>query len=239
MKFQLENIAFSYVSRVAPPRTVFANLNLSIHTGEFVLIVGEEGSGKTTLLQLLDGLQRPSAGRVLVDDENIWESERRLRPARRRIGFAFQFPEQQFLCETVKDELLYASRNFELPVHEGMAVSALERVGLPATLLRASPFALSAGEARRVALASLLPSSPDAFLLDEPTAGLDGFGIAAVLSLLHELRGQGKTILLASHQASLFCTLAHRVIELKNGRVDTAFNQQQAGVSAELLQRFE
>jgi energy-coupling factor transport system ATP-binding protein len=238
MKFQLEHIAFSYATRTSPVRRVFSELSLTIRSGEFVLIVGEEGCGKTTLLQLLDGLQRPDAGSVLVDGRNIWESAQQLRSARRRIGFAFQFPEQQFFCETVKDELLYASRNFGLPMHETIASSALGRVGLPSTLLRASPFALSTGEARRVALASLLPSSPDAFLLDEPTAGLDGFGIATVLALLTELSRQGKTIVLVSHQAPVVFHLAHRLLELEGGRVAAAFDLRNAKVSPELLQRF-
>jgi energy-coupling factor transport system ATP-binding protein len=238
MTFQLEHIAFSYKSKVGASRSVFTDLNLSIGSGAFVLIAGEEGSGKTTLLHVLAGLQRPNAGMVAVDGKHIWESAEQLRSVRRRIGVAFQFPEQQFFCETVHDELLYASRNFHVPDARAAVRSALARLGLPSTLLSTSPFALSTGEARRVALASLLPSAPDAFLLDEPTAGLDGFGIAAVLSLLAELSRQRKTIILATHQTPLFFHLAHRLIELNEGRIAAEFDLRSGALSAELRRRF-
>lgn len=194
---------------------------MAIDSGECVAIVGEEGSGKSTLLQLLDGLQKPDSGSVFVDRQDIWRDAKTLQQLRKRIGFAFQFPEQQFFCETVYDELIYASRNFGLSSDSLLreAQSLFADLGLHEKLFLRSPFSLSMGEARRVALASIVVHQPDAFLLDEPTAGLDGFGFDDVKSLLLRLKSQSKTIFFASHDVELIGSVASRVLVLANGKM--------------------
>jgi energy-coupling factor transport system ATP-binding protein len=219
MKLQLDNVSFSYKSKAFPPRQVFADLNLMVESGECVAITGEEGVGKSTILELLDGQQKPDAGKVLVNGTDIWQEPKRLPEFRRRIGLTFQFPEEQFCYETVKDELLFAVRNLGLQStnDETKCIAALYEVGLSENVLSRSPFSLSMGEARRVAIASLLVLDPDAYLLDEPTAGLDGFGVDIIRSLARRLTAEGKTIVLVSHDNELMSFLASRQIVLSNG----------------------
>lgn len=219
MRFELDNVGFSYTSKSALPRSVFTRLHLLIDSGECVAIIGEEGAGKSTLLQLLNGLLRPQSGRVMVDGRDLWQEPSQTHLVRRRIGFAFQFPEQQFFCETVRDELLFAAKNFRTDMGDENCLAALSSVGLSAAFLSRSPFSLSMGEARRVALASILVLDPDVFLLDEPTAGLDGFGMELVSSLLEQLRTKHKTLVFASHDRDLVERVATRTITLADGTV--------------------
>lgn len=225
MNFHLDKVCFSYKSKTFPSRQVFSELSLTGESGECIAIVGEEGTGKSTLLQLLNGLQKPDGGRVLVDGQDIWHNSKQLHRVRRRIGFAFQFPEQQFFCETVQDELLFAARNFGLLNSETKqnCSAGLKALGLDESILLRSPFSLSMGEARRVALASILVHQPDALLLDEPTAGLDAFGSEVVKSLILRLKAHHTTILFASHDIELVGAVASRIIVLANGKVEREY----------------
>lgn len=220
MLLQLENITFTYASRALAPTRVFSNLNLTVAEGECVALCGEEGSGKSTLLQLINGLLKPDAGRVTVAGRDMWQNPKRLHEIRRNFGFAFQFPEQQFFCETVKDEMLFAARNFRLrEIGEERCAAAIAELGLAENYLLRSPFSLSMGEARRVALASILVHDPAIFLLDEPTAGLDGFGMRTVMNLMLRLKLKRKTIIFASHDEDLIARVASREIALQAGAV--------------------
>lgn len=221
MNFSLVDITFSYTSKAFSPQRVFGRMNLSVQSGECVAIVGEEGTGKSTLLQLINGLLKPDSGTVSVDGDDIWADSRCQREMRRNIGFAFQFPEQQLFCETVLDELMFTSRNIGHKSDKTSedCITALQELGLDEGFLSRSPFSLSMGEARRVALASLLVHDPQMFLLDEPTAGLDGFGIDIVLSLLVGLKSRGRTIVFASHEKELISRVAARVVMLAEGNV--------------------
>jgi energy-coupling factor transport system ATP-binding protein len=222
MNIQLDNVSFQYTSKAFPPHPVFTHLSLSAPSGECVALTGEEGSGKSTLLQLINGLQKPDEGRVLVDGLDLWQRPQSQHAHRRQCGFAFQFPERQFFCQTVEDELMFAVRNFRLPVQEPRerCAAALKELGLPEEFLGRSPFSLSMGEARRVALASLLVHEPRLFLLDEPTAGLDGFGLDVVQSLLLRLKSQGKTILFVAHDADFIAAVASRLVVISKGQVE-------------------
>lgn len=215
MNFELNAVRFAYRSKAYGRREVFAALTLSVASGECVAIVGEEGTGKSTLLQLMDGLLRPDEGTVCVDGKDIWQAPKRLAAVRRRIGFAFQFPETQFFSETIRDELAFASRNFGtgIPSDEQMS-KALAELGLAGLDLTRSPFTLSMGEARRVALASILLHNPEALLFDEPTAGLDASGCECVASLLVRLRDERKTLVIATHDDDLIALVADRTIHL-------------------------
>lgn len=219
MTFELKTISFGYRSKAYGVRTVFSDCSLTVQSGECVAIAGEEGSGKSTLLQLMDGLLRPESGTVCIDGEDIWLAPKHLHRIRRRVGFAFQFPEMQFFCENVMEELLVAAKHYALSVGRGELNRVLEQCGLPLTVVQRSPFTLSMGEARRVALASIMLHRPDAILLDEPTAGLDAFGMKSVTALLRSLRSEGKTIALVSHDRDLIDAVADRVVVLDQGRI--------------------
>lgn len=224
MNIVLEEVRFAYRSRAFGTRNVFSGITMRIASGEVVVIVGEEGSGKTTLLQLMDGLLRPDSGVVLLDGEDIWQSPKRLHEVRRRIGFAFQFPEAQFFCETVSDELLFAARNFGMGLPSDDEIDTLlTELGLSRHILTRSPFTLSMGEARRVALASVLLHKPQALLFDEPTAGLDRFGVECVNALLRRLSSEGTTMVVVSHDEEVISSIAHRVISLADGKIAKEF----------------
>ncbi len=229
MEIALQEVCFAYRSKALGTRSVFSGLTTRIAPGEVVAVVGEEGSGKSTLLQLADGLLRPDSGVVLLAGEDIWRSPKRLHELRRRIGFAFQFPESQFFCETVRDELLYASRTFGVGLPSDDEIKALlSELGLSREILGRSPFALSMGEARRVALASVLLHKPQVLLFDEPTAGLDCFGVECVKGLLRRLMHEGTTMVIASHDEELISSVAHRAIHLAEGKIAKEFSGQSA-----------
>lgn len=224
MKFELTDVAFTYQSRGIVQRKMFERMNLLIKPGELVGVLGEEGEGKSTLLQLMVGLLRPDSGRVSIEEENIWQKRSTISGLRKNIGFAFQFPEQQFLCETVEEELLFTSKNID-PKNANKELltqprKALEMFGLdPERMLARSPFSLSLGEARRVALASLFVSAPRALLLDEPTVGLDAAGIRLILSVLRNLTGRNVTMVIVSHDVDFLAELVDRIIVLRNGSI--------------------
>ena len=219
MKFFLRDVAFSYSSKVAGKKLIFNHLDLAIESGECLGVIGQEGAGKTTLLQLLDALVRPDSGIVSIDDEDIWKVQDNLPKIRCQIGFSFQFPEQHFFCETVEEELIYAGRNFGLTsVAPGGSRKALEEVGLvPEEHLGRSPFALSIGEARRLAIASVLILQPRAMLLDEPTVGLDGEGVDRTLAIMKQAKRRGTTLVVVSHELDFLAEIADRIIVLANG----------------------
>ncbi len=222
MTFDLHGIGFAYHSKNSTRHRVFNGLTLSIQRGECVGVLGHEGAGKTTLLQCMAGLLTPDEGSISIDGTNVWQNNRFISRLRNRIGFAFQFPEQQFFCETVERELLYARNNFgEYESATYMAPhEALNVLGLDADrYLHRSPFSLSMGEARRVALATLLMTKPDALLLDEPTVGLDGAGVDIVLNLLCRMKHEGVTVVVVSHDVDVLAEAASRIIIMGNGSV--------------------
>jgi energy-coupling factor transporter ATP-binding protein EcfA2 len=222
MILELHGVSFTYKGGSSSARTVFNGLDLSVQSGECVGVIGQEGAGKTTLLQLMNGLLKPDRGTVRIDGTDIWRTPGSIAQFRRRIGFAFQFPEQQFFCESIEDELLYGRMNFGILSNPACPTpdEALESVGLqPAQFLGRSPFTLSMGEARRVALATVLMTEPQALLLDEPTVGLDGNGIEFVVNLLRRMKNQGVTTVLVSHDVDVHAEVASRIIVLDHGMI--------------------
>lgn len=197
---------------------VLHGLNLSIESGECVGIIGREGAGKTTLLQVLDGLLSPDRGKLIVDGVLINSPAAALR-LRREVGFAFQFPEEQMFCETVREELLYGIRQTGF-VQVRTPEEVLQTFGLdPLSILELSPFALSPTEARFVALASLLVPVRRALLLDEPTVGLDAHGLRKTLDVLRKLRAEGLTIIVVSHDIDMLAELVDSVAVLMDGHI--------------------
>lgn len=219
MTIELESVSFSYPARGYIPAPVVSGLTLSVTPGECVGITGPEGAGKSTILQLIIGLLRPAEGRVCADGVDLWADPRRLPAFRRKAGLAFQFPEQQFLCSSIRDELLYTARRYGVPDPLDPA-AALGAFGLDfAAMADRSPFLLSVGEARRVALASLLVHRPGILLLDEPTSGLDAGGVRDVIRVVRDLRAEGRTIVIVSHDLDFLAEVVSRVVLVQNGRV--------------------
>jgi energy-coupling factor transport system ATP-binding protein len=221
MTFDLQDVTFSYQTKNRSGRSVIDGVNLSIQQGECVGVIGHEGAGKTTLLQLMMGLVKPVDGTINVDGVDIWRKQELVSELRRQIGFAFQFPEQQFFCETVEDEFRYAPENFGNLAGFMKPGEALSAFGMrPELYMNRSPFSLSMGEARLIALSMLLMTRPQTLLLDEPTVGLDGAGVDIVLNLLRRMKTEAKTIVMVSHDIDVLAEIASRVIIMKNGRIE-------------------
>jgi energy-coupling factor transport system ATP-binding protein len=222
MKVVLDDVSILYRAQHRPRHMVFEHLSLRIASGERVGIIGPEGAGKSTLLQVLDGLHRPETGNVVLDGCDIWAKPDALPSLRSSIGYAFQFPEQQFFGETVFEELTFGlrCRGEKVSPDDVRCRDVLESVGMdPGHTLRRSPFSLSMGEARRVAIASVLMGHPRLLLLDEPTAGLDAEGIGTILSAVSQTHTKGMTIVLVSHDIDVLGEAVDRLVILDGGSV--------------------
>ncbi|MHB1341204.1 MAG: ATP-binding cassette domain-containing protein [Coriobacteriia bacterium] len=224
MALTADRVSYSYGLGTSFASPALRDVSLTIERGGLVLVVGATGSGKSTLLRLLAGLLSPSAGTVDVDGAAPGD-----KAVRGRIGLVFQNPESQFFAETVLDDIRFGPKNLGHPDPERSAVGALRSVGLdPETFGPRSPFTLSGGEARRVAVAGVLALGPDYLLLDEPTAGLDAHGRDAVLAALAAVRTT-TGVLVVTHDPEQFLAHADRVVALASGA--GAFS----GTPAELL----
>lgn len=197
-------------------------VTLEVRTGELVAILGPTGSGKSTLIQHFNGLLRPSSGEVRVAGEDLWAPGADRRRVRQQIGLLFQFPEYQLFEETVRRDVAFGPKNLGLGEGEvaERVEEALRQVGLdPARFGERSPFTLSGGEMRRVALAGVLAMRPRALVLDEPTAGLDPRGKEELLDRVAALHRQGLTVVLVTHSMDEAARLAGRLIVMEAGRV--------------------
>jgi energy-coupling factor transport system ATP-binding protein len=220
---QIEKLSYIYSPRTPLARTALDEVSLELRSGERVGIVGQTGSGKSTLAQQIAGLLAPTAGRVLLDGAAAHARTPAAYAQRRKIGLAFQHPEQQIFEQTVFKEVAFGPRNLGFA---GAEVAkqvrwALEMVGLdPAAMAERVPFVLSGGEMRRVALAGILAMRPDVLILDEPTAGLDPRGRRELLERLSGWQAEtGMTLILISHHLDEVARLTERVILLSHGQV--------------------
>jgi len=223
------DITFKDVSYTYQPGTPFQGLglehvSLTIESGSYTAIIGHTGSGKSTLLQHLNALLKPTAGVVQIGDREITPetNNKNLKAIRQKVGMVFQFPESQLFEATVQKDIAFGPQNFGVPEVEAMAraIHMVELVGLPANVLEKSPFDLSGGQMRRVAIAGVLAMQPEVLVLDEPTAGLDPVGrreMMALFTRLHE--EQGMTIVMVTHQMDDVANYANHVIVLENGQL--------------------
>ena len=222
MQVKTENLEYIYMAGTPYAKTAISDINIEINSGEFVGLIGHTGSGKSTLIQHLNGLIKPTSGRVLVDGKDINSKEVSLRSLRFKIGLVFQYPEYQLFDETVLADISFGPKNLGLSEAEShvRAREAMELVGLPASLENKSPLELSGGQKRRVAIAGVLAMKPELLILDEPAAGLDPKGRSEILSRIKELHEkQNMSILLVSHSMEDIAKMAQRVLIIKGGRI--------------------
>lgn len=218
MSIRVENLSHTYNPGTPFERRAVDNVTLEIKDGEFVAIVGETGSGKSTLIQHFNGLLKPTQGQVFVDEVDIWGKGVHLKSIRQKVGLVFQYPEHQLFEETVFKDIAFGPRNIGLPDDEvGRRVQqAMKMVGLDyEALCDRSPFELSGGEKRRVAMAGVIAMKPSVIVLDEPASGLDPHGRDQVLAEIQELHQEfGFTVVLVSHSMEDVAKLARRVVVL-------------------------
>ncbi len=239
MPIVAEGLTHVYLPGTPLEVAALQDIDLRVEDGEFLAIIGPTGSGKSTLIQHFNGLLRPTRGRVLVDDIDLSSGRANLREVRRRVGLVFQYPEQQLFEETVRADVGFGPRNLGWPPEEvaRRVEKALEMVGLDVGVLDRSPFELSGGQMRRVAIAGVLAMGPKVLILDEPTAGLDPRGRDEILTEVDRLhREHALTVVLVSHQMEDVARLADRVAVLHQGRLLATGTPRQVFAQAEMLQ---
>ncbi len=198
------------------------DVNVEIQKGEFIGLIGHTGSGKSTLIQHLNGTIFPTAGEILLDGENIHKDKAKLKEVRQKIGLAFQYPEHQLFEMTVYKDVAFGPSNMKLSPEEidKRVKEALQTVGLSENIYEKSPFELSGGQKRRVAIAGVLAMNPEVLILDEPTAGLDPKGRDEILLAIQKLhKERGITIILVSHSMEDVAKLVDRLIVMEKGKV--------------------
>ncbi len=213
---EVKNISYTYMQGTPFEKTALREINFNVKEGDFLAVAGHTGSGKSTLIQIVAGLIDLKIGAVEIDGEDI-----KSKTARRKIGIVFQYPEYQLFEETVEKDIAFGPKNFGLSEAEIAARvdEAMKLVGLDADIKNSSPFELSGGQKRRVAIAGILALKPKYLILDEPTAGLDPKAKKNLLAEIKKLHRAGVTIIFVSHAMEDIATLANRVIVLAQGEI--------------------
>ena len=224
MSIKVEHVSFTYSKKTPNSYEALHDVSLEIKNNSITGIVGHTGSGKSTLVQIFNGLLKPESGRVVVDDFVIDSKSRKIKnikQLRKHVGLVFQFPEYQLFDETVEKDVSFGPKNFGLDAESALkkAHEALSMVGIDESYYKRSPFELSGGEKRKVALAGILAIDPDILVLDEPTAGLDPKSSLEVLNLVGKLHEAGKTIVIITHDMDLLFRYCDHVVLLKDGKV--------------------
>jgi|GEM_PF-18199 len=219
---EVRNLSYVYGKDTPFEKKALDNVNLDIKKGEILGIIGHTGSGKSTLLQLLNGLLKPTSGTITFNGKNIWADDVKIRDLRFRVGLVFQYPEYQLFEETVRRDIAFGPKNMGLGDDE-IAIrvnAAAEFVGLEEDILDVSPFELSGGQKRRVAIAGVAAMEPDVLVLDEPTAGLDPFGRSEILTRVCNYQsGSGQTVVLVTHSMDDIAKVADRIAVLYNSKI--------------------
>ena len=219
---QIEDLTHTYSAGTPFQRSAVEGLSMTVGAGEFLGVIGHTGSGKSTLIQHLNGLLQPTSGRILLEGKDIWAEPKKIRDVRFKVGLVFQYPEYQLFEETVYKDIAFGPKNMGLDeaeidrrVHE-----AADFVGLDPALLERSPFELSGGQKRRVAVAGVMAMKPRILVLDEPAAGLDPEGRDEILSEVKEYHKKtGTTVLLVSHSMEDIAKYADRVLVMSNKKI--------------------
>ncbi len=223
------SITFKEVEHIYAQDTPFAyhalkGVNLNIQKGSMTALIGHTGSGKSTLIQHINALLLPTSGEVNVEDILITATDKpsSLKPLRKKAGLVFQFPEYQLFEETILKDIIFGPKNFGVSEEEAISIAkkVIKLVGLDESYLERSPFDLSGGQKRRIAIAGILAMDPDILILDEPTAGLDPQGAKEMLQLFKKVNQEGKTVILVSHDMNQVLEYCDDVVVMNHGQVE-------------------
>ena len=224
MSIKIENLTYVYMPKTPFEKKALDNVSLEIEDGEFLAVIGHTGSGKSTLIQHLNGLLKPASGKIYVDRTDITDKDTKLVDIRKKVGLVFQYPEYQLFEETIEKDIAFGPNNLELSSEEvsRRVKKSMEMVGLDYDEYKdISPFELSGGQKRRVAIAGVIAMEPNVLILDEPTAGLDPAGrddILEQIKFLHEKYNM--TIILVSHSMEDVGKLAEKIIVMNDGHIE-------------------
>lgn len=222
MSIKIENLSHVYMPRTPFEKRALDNVSLTINDGEFIALIGHTGSGKSTLIQHINGLLKPTSGKIFVDDTDITAKNVRLSEIRKKVGLVFQYPEYQLFEETIEKDISFGPKNLGLSDEEilNRVKRAMNVVGLDYDQYKdKSPFELSGGQKRRVAIAGVVAMEPKTLILDEPTAGLDPKGRDEILGKIMSLHKEyNMTIILVSHSMEDVAKVASRILVMHNGQ---------------------
>ena len=224
MDIRFKQVGFAYQAGTPFEMRALHDISFSIEDGSYVAIIGHTGSGKSTILQHLNALLKPTEGVVELGEKTIDSTtgNKDLKPLRKKVGIVFQFPEAQLFEETVEKDIAFGPKNFGVNEEEALKIAAevVKTVGLPEDVLKKSPFDLSGGQMRRVAIAGVLAMKPEVLVLDEPTAGLDPKGRFEMMEMFYKLhKEQNLTIVLVTHQMNDVSDYANHVVVIEAGSV--------------------
>ncbi len=219
---QVQDLTHIYSAGTPFEHVALENINFSVQAGEFIGIIGHTGSGKSTLMQHMNGLLKPTSGKILLGGQDIWSDKKLTRQARFRVGLVFQYPEYQLFEETVYKDISFGPKNMGLSKEEidRRVRQAADFVGLTSQQLQVSPFDLSGGQKRRVAIAGVIAMEPEVLILDEPTAGLDPIGREEILANIQNYRrAKNATIMMVSHSMNDVARLTDRLLVLNGAHI--------------------
>lgn len=240
MQIKFESVNHVYNANTPMEQRALYDINFEIKEGQFLSVVGHTGSGKSTLIQHMNGLLKPSSGSITIGEKVIKSDEKNkgLKDVRQHVGLVFQFPEYQLFEETVEKDIMFGPMNYGVSEDEAhqRARDVIQMVGLNESILEHSPFNLSGGQMRRVAIAGILAMNPDVLVLDEPTAGLDPQGQYEMMEMFNTLHKQyGKTIVLVTHDMNLVAEYAEEMIVMHRGVMKLKGTPQQVFKEVEVL----
>lgn len=240
MQITFQQVEYRYSFNTPFEKLALQDIDLSISTGQFLAVIGHTGSGKSTLLQHLNGLLKPTEGLVQVGEHQIKakQKSKSLKPVRQKVGIVFQFPEHQLFEETVLKDICYGPMNFGVSEEEAIrrAKELIVKVGLSEEVLNKSPFDLSGGQMRRVAIAGVLAMNPEVIVLDEPTAGLDPRGQREIMDMFYELhKEKGLTTILVTHSMEDAAHYAEEIVIMQKGRLKRTGNPEEIFSQADEL----
>ncbi len=235
---EVKNLHYVYSAGTPFEHVALDDVSFSVERGEFIGIIGHTGSGKSTLMQHMNGLLKPTGGSVLLDGVDIWSNKSVTRQSRFRVGLVFQYPEYQLFEETVYKDIAFGPKNMGLKQDEvhRRVLEAAELVGITEEQLQVSPFDLSGGQKRRVAIAGVIAMEPEVLILDEPTAGLDPEGREEILANINAYRkAKNATIMMVSHSMSDVARLADRLLVMNDSKLAMDGTPEQVFIHAQEL----
>ena len=237
---KVENLCCTYGAKTPFERHAVKDVSFEIQKGDFVGLIGHTGSGKSTLVSMLNGLIKPSSGKVYVDSVDIWQKPKEIRKFRFKVGLVFQYPEYQLFEETVQKDIAFGPSNMGLSEEEinKRVLNAAKFVGLTDEMLKKSPFDLSGGEKRRAAIAGVIAMDPDVLILDEPTAGLDPVGRNVLLSQIAQYqKARNNTVILVSHSMEDVARVCNKVMVMNKGELAMFDETEKVFAASEELQK--